>query len=45
MSPVVFTPDDEPYLGRETLFAFDNLICSCLELNSMRRRFSWCEPL
>jgi hypothetical protein len=34
MSPVIFTPDDEPYLGREALFAFDNLICSCLELNS-----------
>jgi Family of unknown function (DUF5677) len=34
MPPVIFTPDDEPYLGRELLFAFDNLICSCLELNS-----------
>ena len=32
--PLVFTPDDKPYLGRETLFAFDNLICSCLELNT-----------
>jgi hypothetical protein len=30
----VFTPDDEPYLGRELLFAFDNLICSCMELNA-----------
>jgi hypothetical protein len=30
----VFTPDDEPYLGRELLFAFDNLICACMELNS-----------
>jgi len=29
----IFTPDDEPYLGREPLFVFDNLICSCLELN------------
>jgi hypothetical protein len=34
MSAVIFTPSDEPYLGREPLFAFDNLICSCLELNS-----------
>jgi hypothetical protein len=34
VAPVIFTPDDEPYLGRELLFAFDNLICSCLELNS-----------
>lgn len=31
---VVFTPGNEPYLGREMLFQFDNLICACLELNS-----------
>lgn len=30
----VFTPGDEPYLGRELLFQFDNLICACLETNS-----------
>jgi hypothetical protein len=30
----VFTPGDEPYLGRELLFQFDNLICACLEMNS-----------
>lgn len=34
MTPVVFTPSDEPYLGRNLLHAFDELICSCLELNS-----------
>jgi hypothetical protein len=34
MAPIVFTPDDEPYLGREMVFALDNLICSCLELNT-----------
>jgi hypothetical protein len=34
MSTPVFTPGDEPYLGRELLFQFDNLICSCLELNA-----------
>jgi hypothetical protein len=34
MSAPVFTPGDEPYLGRELFFQFDNLICSCLELNS-----------
>ena len=34
MSTPVYTPDNEPYLGRELLFQFDNLICSCLELNS-----------
>jgi len=31
---VIFTPDDEPYLGRELLKALDNLIVSCLESNS-----------
>lgn len=30
----IFTPDDEPYLGRHLLFTFDNLICSCMELNA-----------
>ena len=34
MSAAVFTPNEEPYLGRELLFQFDHLICSCLELNS-----------
>lgn len=34
MSPVVFTPGDEPYLGRQLLLSFDQLICACLELNS-----------
>jgi len=34
MSPAVFTPSDEPYLGRELLLSFDQLICACLELNS-----------
>ncbi len=30
-SEVIFTPDDEPYLGRQLLFVFDNVICACLE--------------
>jgi hypothetical protein len=34
MSSPIFTPSNEPYLGRELLFRFDRLICSCLELNS-----------
>jgi len=34
VSAPIYTPDSEPYLGRELLFRFDNLICSCLELNS-----------
>lgn len=28
---LIFTPDNEPYLGGQLLFQFDNLICSCLE--------------
>ena len=31
LSEVIFTPDNEPYLGRELLFHFDNAICECLE--------------
>ena len=32
--PVVFTPDNEPYLGRESVFAFDKLIVACLEASA-----------
>jgi hypothetical protein len=32
-SEVIFTPNNEPYLGRELLFHFDNAICACLEQN------------
>jgi len=31
--PVVFTPDNEPYLGRESLFRFDQIIVWCMENN------------
>jgi hypothetical protein len=34
INPIIFTPDNEPYLGRELLFHFDKLISSCLEKNS-----------
>ncbi|MGD0832184.1 MAG: hypothetical protein ABR907_14670 [Terracidiphilus sp.] len=33
--PVVFTPDNEPYLGRHLLFCFDQLICSAMEQNAI----------
>ena len=33
--PVVFTPANEPYLGRELLFHFDQLIASVLETNTV----------
>ena len=32
-TPVVFTPDNEPYLGRHLLFHFDQLISSVMEQN------------
>jgi hypothetical protein len=31
---VIFTPDDEPYLGRELLFHFDQIISAAMEQNS-----------
>ncbi|GAC1354988.1 MAG: hypothetical protein NVS4B11_24880 [Ktedonobacteraceae bacterium] len=31
---IMYTPEDEPYLGRESLLHFDNVIISCLELNT-----------
>lgn len=33
-APVVFTPGNEPYLGRELLFHFDQIINSVLEQNT-----------
>lgn len=30
----VFTPDNEPYLGRESVYHFDQVILSCLEANT-----------
>lgn len=45
MSAPIFTPGNEPYLGRELLFQFDNLICSCLELNSRCAPASHGRPL
>ena len=32
--PVVFTPDNEPYLGQTLLFHFDQLISSVMEQNA-----------
>ena len=32
---VTFTPENEPYLGRRTLLAFDKLIVSCLAVNTI----------
>ena len=35
VTPVVFTPDNEPYLGRQLLFHFDQLISSAMEQNAV----------
>lgn len=35
MTPVVFTPDNEPYLGRKLLFHFDQLTSSAMEQNAV----------
>jgi len=31
---LVFTPENEPYLGRQSVFHFDQVIISCLEANA-----------
>ncbi len=33
--PVVFTPDNEPYLGRNLLLHFDQIISSAMEQNAV----------
>jgi len=32
-TPVTFTPDNEPYLGRQLLYQFDQVILSAMEVN------------
>ena len=32
--PAVFTPANEPYLGRQSVYHFDQVIVSCLEANA-----------
>jgi hypothetical protein len=32
--PVIFTPDNEPYLGRKLLHHFDQIICSAMKENA-----------
>ena len=34
MITTIFTPDNEPYLGRELLFHFDQMIILLMETNS-----------
>ncbi len=35
LPPVVYTPDNEPYLGRELLFHLDQIIASAMEQNAL----------
>jgi hypothetical protein len=37
---VIFSPDDEPYLGRESVHTLDNLIVTGLELSSKTAKLS-----
>lgn len=37
----VFTPENEPYLGRESVYKFDDLIISCLEINQRISKFTY----
>lgn len=36
----VFTPSNEPYLGRESVFHFDQVIVSCLDVNAKAAAFT-----
>jgi hypothetical protein len=38
--PIIFTPDNEPYLGRETVFHFDQVIVSALNANRQIAAFT-----
>jgi hypothetical protein len=35
VTPIIFTPDNEPYLGRTLLFHFDQIISATMEQNSV----------
>jgi hypothetical protein len=43
--PIVFTPENEPYLGRNLLCHFDQIISSAMEQNSVTAPSSHGRPL
>jgi hypothetical protein len=43
--PVVFTPDNEPYLGQNLLFHFDQIISSVMKQNSITAPITHGRPL
>ncbi len=34
-TPVIFTPDNEPYLGRRSVHVFDEIIIACMKSNAL----------
>jgi hypothetical protein len=40
--PLIFTPDDEPYLGRDSLRTFDELIVVCMKSNLLAAAHTHC---
>jgi hypothetical protein len=38
--PPVFTPDNEPYLGRKSVYHFDKVIISCMEANKHAAKYT-----
>lgn len=38
--PIIFTTDNEPYLGRETVYVLDRTIIACLKLSEDRASLS-----
>lgn len=43
--PIIFTPDNEPYLGRTLLYHFDQVIISAMEQNAATAPKSFDHPL
>lgn len=39
-SPIVFTPENEPYLGRASVLGFDQIIIACMEANKSVARYT-----
>lgn len=44
-TPIIFTPDDEPYLGRASVYHFDLVIVACLRDNAKVASYTHSHPL
>lgn len=40
-TPIIFTPENEPYLGRLLLYHFDQMISATMELNARKAPLSY----